>query len=97
MRRLYKCISGNYIKCLRNREVFSKTRTDNVKIDTYTYRFGEKDEDFPKPEQYPRPSLRTPGLSESLKWSILDLLLLALFNILFSISSYAAFLKYDVR
>ena len=80
-----------------NREVFSKAWKDEMQIGTMTYGFGGRDEDFPKPEQYPRPSLRTPNLSESLKWSLLDLLLLALFNILFSISSYAAFLKYDVR
>ncbi len=80
-----------------NREVFSKTRTDKVKRGTYIYRFGEKDEDFPEPEEYPRPSLRTPSLSESLKSSLLDILLLVLFNILCTISSHVSFLRYDVR
>lgn len=77
-----------------NREVFSKIWWDTIPGGVG---YSGKDEDAPSSDEYPRPSLRTPGLSESLHASLLDILLLALFNILFSISSYAAFLRYDVR
>ena len=75
-------------------EIVRGEYSDITGLHQFTFGFGDE---RLEPEHYPKPSLRTPNLSESLSASLLDVLLLVMFNVLFVISSYAAFLKYDVR
>ena len=55
-----------------------------------------EDEDWFDPGDVPRLSVFSESLSEAFDAALFDILLLAVFNVLFFLLSYVLFLRYDV-
>jgi len=79
--------------------IFSEDRKDEdschiLSAEQWTGSYSGKKPDF---ENLPRFSEKIPDLKDSLQSGLLDLLLLILFNVVFFMASYMAFIRYDVH
>ena len=54
-------------------------------------------EDWFQPDEIPRLRMFTPTINDTINTVLMDILLMAIYNVLFFITGYVFFLKYDVR
>lgn len=79
--------------------VFGEDKKDEdslhvLSAEPWTYSYSDKEPDFAHLPQF---SEKLPGLKDSLRSGLADLLILVLFNVVLFMTSYLVFMRYDVR